>query len=318
VTNEQSPYFRGRGVFVVSGAELRIRGLRIAINADGSVELPPPTLELRAEMWPHWLASAESSSEAARIAMEDTRGTDDPAFARAVEREFRASLLALTAAAFSLDAFYASVVARAPPARVVAKGRAASVCATFARAFVMTNAQQQTARKALGQIFGFRNLAVHPPADFSEIVTHPVYGLGMERRFVIFRLENAVTSRGVAHRLIWLCLHRARRKYPELVAWADKATSMIDAPGTSAALVARPDRLRGAVEEGVELGRRAASPARHGLGVHVERGPHVGVAHRGLSLLGREAGRGEVRRRAVARLVRRQRLQLAAFHALRA
>jgi hypothetical protein len=41
------------------------------------------------------------------------------------------------------------------------------------------------------EIYKFRDQAVHPSAAMEEAILHPEINVGVERRFVVFRYENA-------------------------------------------------------------------------------------------------------------------------------
>jgi hypothetical protein len=154
----------------------------------------------------------------------------DEEFQAAIEAEFRASLIAVSAAAFSLDAFYASVIHKAPGTRVKAKIRAGTLIETFKRAFDLTSAQVGAMQQPMRDVFRFRRQAVHPPEEFAEPIAHPTFGVGMEPRFVIFRAENAAAAASFAHRLTWLCLHRPNATLPELVTWGAARKRLIEPP----------------------------------------------------------------------------------------
>jgi hypothetical protein len=93
---------------------------------------------------------------------------DDEKFGQALEQEFRATLVAVAASAFAVDAFFASVVEHAPEARVKAKGRDAEVFETLKRAFDLSAAQQTALREPLRVLYRLRDQAVHPPASWKE------------------------------------------------------------------------------------------------------------------------------------------------------
>lgn len=59
---------------------------------------------------------------------------------------------------------------------------------------------------------------------------HPVFNLGMEARFVIFRAENAVNAQLFARKLIYVCLRRPKRRYPALVARCDPLKDVVLEP----------------------------------------------------------------------------------------
>jgi len=139
-------------------------------------------------------------------------------------------MVALSSAAFAIDAFYASTVERASAAKVVASSRDASIFETLKRAFDLRTTDPNIIRNALVDIFRYRDQAVHPPARFIEPVPHPVFGLQMEPRFVMFRIENAESTRAFVHQIIWRCLDKPNAAYPELVEWCEAAKTNIQPP----------------------------------------------------------------------------------------
>src|SRR3972149_8917842 len=129
---------RGGGLHVPQGG-LRIRNLRLSFdNATGELIDSSMITELRSDTFHHWLqiaAQASDDAEAARrIALEADRD-DNETFNGALEREFRASMVAVAAAAFAIDAFYGSVLEHAPDAHVVAGSRDATIFETLKRGF---------------------------------------------------------------------------------------------------------------------------------------------------------------------------------------
>jgi hypothetical protein len=105
------------GILVIDGGDLRLSDIRIEFGPDG---LTPssPKVDLRIDMWRHWLAEAVSAAiEAAEIApviSAELLESDTQAACRLMIDELRASMRAITSAAFAIDAFYASVKARSP------------------------------------------------------------------------------------------------------------------------------------------------------------------------------------------------------------
>ena len=215
----------------VSGA-LRIKNIGFSIDRKtGEITAKPVTVEVRTDTWHHWLRACYEACDESAAAREETIGADDAQFQASVEREFRAGMQAIAASAFALDAFYAAVVEHAPAAKVVvARGRAKTIVATLRSAFVLTNAQGQVAARLLRDVFRFRDWAVHPPASFAEPLAHPAYGIGMDRRFSIFRVENARSARDGVHQLLWVLLQRPRERFAELSEWAEAGKSLIDDP----------------------------------------------------------------------------------------
>lgn len=226
------PGWRGEGIAFPTRGALRITNLSLRINADGELVPSPVTAEVRADtMWEHWLAAATDACEQAEGARaEGVAAGPDLGFYRAIEREFRASMQALSSAAFAIDGFYASTVEHAPEARVQSDNRAACILETLKRAYDIRGDQQAAVGKPLSEIFTYRDRAVHPPASFAQPAPHPVYGVSMEPRFVMFRVENAQTSRRFAHQLIWYCLRMPKPRHKALVAWCEAHKDLLPEP----------------------------------------------------------------------------------------
>jgi hypothetical protein len=154
----------------------------------------------------------------------------DEQFRNAVEREFRSSVLGVTCAAFAINAFYASTIEHAPVTKVQSESRKSSILETLKLAYEVRGAQQETARRALYSVFDFRDQAVHPPASSKEPVQHPTYGLGVEPKFVIFRMENARRATDFTHRLLWFCTHKPKQGHKALCEWCRGVMGLIPEP----------------------------------------------------------------------------------------
>lgn len=79
-------------------------------------------------------------------------------------------------------------------------------------------------------LYRLRDQAVHPPASWKEPVAHPIYGLGMEPRFVHFRAENAINAQALAQRLIYVCMRSPKPQYADLVAWCENFKHLLGEP----------------------------------------------------------------------------------------
>jgi hypothetical protein len=115
-----------------------------------------------------------------------------------LEREFKASLQATFAAATFFEALYAVTLERDPqktqPTIIKSKkkpSRYAKVSEQLRRSFGLKNEGTKNLRSALKEIYRFRDQAVHPSAQYSKPVMHPILRLGVERRFVMFSFQNA-------------------------------------------------------------------------------------------------------------------------------
>jgi hypothetical protein len=106
--------------------------------------------EVRTDTFQHWLdiaARAASDAEKARLTAVAAELDDNETFTRGIEDEFRTSMVAIAAAAFALDAFYASVIEHAPAVRVAANSRDASIFETLKRAFSLRPEQHSALRE---------------------------------------------------------------------------------------------------------------------------------------------------------------------------
>jgi hypothetical protein len=160
---------RPAGIHVVRRSDFRISDFQISLDATtGELVDSSMITELRTDIFDHWLRIAEHASDQSEVARRQALGAqsaDAEGFAEALQREFEASLMAITASAFAIDAFFASVVEHAPEARVTAKSRDGTIFETFKRAFSLSHAQLTALRQPLRMLFRLRRDAVHPAAD---------------------------------------------------------------------------------------------------------------------------------------------------------
>lgn len=108
---------RGGGIFVQGGFGFRLRDIHLSFDATtGELVESSMIPEVRADTFQHWLAIAELSSDQAELARTEALEADlkdDDGFGLPVSKEYRSSMIAIAAAAFAMDAFYASVVLHA-------------------------------------------------------------------------------------------------------------------------------------------------------------------------------------------------------------
>lgn len=218
------------GVFIIEGAGLRLSGLKIIANDDGSIEMPPVTTHLRTDMWPTWLmdmidAAAEAQAFRdllpAAIAAEDEEEKS-----RLLHRELRASMRAITGAAFAMDAFYAALKARAgshPDERIWRQKRTPRHAQIHATIEYHLGARTNTASKELmsflKQVFRARGAAVHPGSQFREPVLRPELDAGVDWHFALFRAENAVTVAQSTVAITDALIVRAATRKAEIAHW---------------------------------------------------------------------------------------------------
>lgn len=160
--------------------------------------------EVLLDMAPYWYEIALSHLLRAKSARSDllraVESKDHKAKGSALEQEFSAGMQVVIASATALDALYASVRDRAGFPNSLAQkqkwrenrtARHAQVAEVFRRSFAVKGAGFKNLKRIVREVYGFRNLAVHPPAEFSEPVLHSVLDAGTEWRFVSFGFDSA-------------------------------------------------------------------------------------------------------------------------------
>jgi hypothetical protein len=190
------------GIVVTDGATFRISEISITINeVTGEVTCEGGQPSIHYDVCPVWLAIATKHLEEAKQAHTEmlhakNESADELKFI-ALEREFRASMQAMTSCAIEIDALYAAVKQKMPK---TAKpfdsekrrgARHAQVSEAIKQAFQLKQAGFEKISEAIEQIFAFRDQAVHPTGNFNAPVLHPELNVGVEKRQVIFRYDNA-------------------------------------------------------------------------------------------------------------------------------
>lgn len=208
---ERPPTRQSRGVGFI-GCDVRISGISFSLGLNGEPDRNAghATVELRTDMWPFWLEEAiDAAMAAATFAdqipplyerFEADKATNEDLDQLAI-RELTASMRAITASAFAIDAFYAGVKARSPrhPQQDAwnRKGTARhkQVADTF-RVMLRINkpATVKEIKHRVSQIFRFRDWAVHPGSKFREPIYRPDLNVALDWHFTIFRRENAVNA----------------------------------------------------------------------------------------------------------------------------
>jgi len=209
MADEQTP--KWRGVKVVGG-DLRISDLKITFDDDGKITTGPVRTQVRTDMWPFWLEDAvEAADTACRLADQipaldaqlDTELPKEPINAeidRLLFRELRASMRAITACAFAIDAFYAMVKERCGPHphhnawRKNRTARERQITETLRHHLRIRAEGANQLKSAVSQLFRFRDWAVHLAADFRDPVYREDVHSTVDWRFAAFRRDNAVTS----------------------------------------------------------------------------------------------------------------------------
>jgi hypothetical protein len=236
---------QSRGIRAI-GCDFRISNISIPIALDGTPTVGTATAEMRTDMWRFWLEEAiDAAVEAAHFAdqipplyekYESGEATDEELDRLAV-RELIASMRAITASAFAIDAFYASVKARSPkhPHQDMwhEKGTARhkQVADTLRVQLRITNRQAvKEVKRRISQVFRFRDWAVHPGSKFREPVYRQDLNAALDWHFTVFRRENAVSATGMTVQLLdslVAVLHRGSKELAEQKQGARQAMDVI-------------------------------------------------------------------------------------------
>jgi hypothetical protein len=213
------PKRESRGVRAI-GCDLRVSGLSFSIGLNGLPDRNAghATVEFRTDMWRFWLEDAIDAALAAAVfadqiptlyeRFEAGNATDEDLDQLAI-RELIASMRAISACAFAIDAFYASVKARSPkhPHQDMwhEKGTARhkQVADTFRVQLHVTDRQAVKEMKSrVSQVFRFRDWAVHPGSKFRPPLYRADLNVALDWHFTVFRRENAVNATAMTVQLI--------------------------------------------------------------------------------------------------------------------
>jgi hypothetical protein len=242
------------------GAQLRLPpgSLQIRVTDDGRVEMDPVSPELRVEMWPQWLREAVDAALAALDAHDalaaevkalagPTPPVDEQALQDLLDHELRASMRAVSAAAFAVDAFYAGVQARSPdhPHRERwrtprTNGRRTSrhtiVFETLRYHLKIKPLAATEYRRRIADLFRFRGWAVHADAKFKPAIEREDVDRGVDWHYVAFRAHNAAAAVGGTLQMLSALVDVFDRGSAEMQDWQPHAREALDA------VIARYDR----------------------------------------------------------------------------
>jgi hypothetical protein len=216
------------GVFISRGMTVAIPagGLTIGVGEDGALRTNL-TLHVRFDVCPSWVDLAMKHLANAKAAREERdrvwNGVDENAKSAALEREFEASMQAITAAAIAIDAFYAIVKEHVDlPKSVIERwrigrtSRYSQICEVLRRGFALKPKGVAGLRANLKEMFRVRDLAVHPSGRVSAPIYHPELDVGVEWRFANFRASNAELIVNAATQILWELSNRGRPRATSL------------------------------------------------------------------------------------------------------
>lgn len=197
-------------------------GLEVSIGEDGKPSAHLRKIEVSLDVWPYWLDIAIDNAIVAREARAElqtaaTEGRDADKGPHLVD-ECKASMIACSAGAFALDAFYESVREQLPELEALVRQwndartpRHRRILETIRRIAPFSNEETKQLRRSIGELFRFRAWAVHPPAW----------------RFVAFRSENARVAVSIATDIITRCVRSPRQVNEALLSWCTGAATRV-------------------------------------------------------------------------------------------
>lgn len=227
------------GPYIVKGHDVRVSGMQFSVGEDGSLK-GNIELQVRLDMTVYWFLIALAHLVACEKNMRALETAwpigDQKRIQRLLEAEFTSGMQAAAAAAFAIDAFYASVkdYITVPPATQTAweKGGTARhriITQTLCRGFKMDNTSARSLAAALKERFWFRDLTVHPSGKWQNSIPHPRFNVSMEWRFVTFRFEQVKPLVGVALSIVGQLIRHPKRKNQALGEYCDLSRKRIDA-----------------------------------------------------------------------------------------
>jgi len=226
------------GIFIPKWSNLTIPAgaLRIRLGPNGP-EMDPVIAHVALEQWPHWADIAlrqwrQAELEQRRLLSardeEDGRGVHE-----ALHGQYQHAMLAVSAAAFALDALYDSLRPRVgiPQATLDAwtkrrTARAKRVAEVHRRATQMAAPDARSLRDRMVQVFKLRDQAVHPSHAPTPAVLHPDLGVGVAEVFLRYDAANALAACNVALEAV----HRLRQSTlkGDDQRWASSQVTILD------------------------------------------------------------------------------------------
>jgi hypothetical protein len=173
-----------KGVFITKGMTVGVPagGLKIEFDQKGELNASL-TVHVRFDVCPSWIRIALQDLESAKESCAKRKlawaGADNDEKAATLEQEFETSMQAITAAAISIDAFYAAIQPHVdiPPHlfqqwRTKWTSRYAQIAEVVRRAYSLKEKEVTILRQNLKEIFRLRDLAVHPSGKIQTPILH--------------------------------------------------------------------------------------------------------------------------------------------------
>ncbi|WP_329405363.1 hypothetical protein OG563_26295 [Nocardia vinacea] len=174
---------------------------------------------IKQEMWLTWIGVAVRHAVEAQTAKEL-----GPA---ALSQEFPASLIAVTASAYTVEAVYRELQFLLDPAQLAKdrdKHQYQTVRNAIAAAFVLTSAERQRLGDSLRRLFGWRNMAVHPYATLEPVVEYTP-GLMSSVEVAAFNAHTSRTAVDCALEVLAITAAPQQTANPWVARWVATYTS---------------------------------------------------------------------------------------------
>jgi hypothetical protein len=186
------------------------------------------TVRVASNFWIKWAEIALEHAGAAK----DARRRADEASAGSRERseafgdELGAGLVAVTSAAFAIDAWYKAIerMVALPPHLIAAwskcgaPSRSAKVMETLRAGFNLGSAGSRWGR-AIKDLYRLRDHAVHFESVFHEAQPHPTGKSNVSRENVIYSADAAANAADLAVDVVTVCMASPRPMNPDLRKW---------------------------------------------------------------------------------------------------
>lgn len=211
MADEDAPKWRGLRTI---GADLQVSNISFRFGDDGKFDADPVKFKIRTDMWPFWVEDAiEAADTAWQMAQrippvfaqldfaEERKKQLEAEIDRLMILELRATMRAITASAFAIDAFYAMVKARCGPHpheaiwRANGTSRKKRITETLRYHLRIKSASGTKALKSgVAQVFKFRDWAVHMASQFRDPAPREDILASVDWHFYVFRHQNAVNA----------------------------------------------------------------------------------------------------------------------------
>ena len=241
MTETEQP--NGGGLFLTKNQQLVISELKIMMSADGQIT---GSLQMRLayNMVPPWFRSALAHLRTCRDAngrlLAAHAARDEDGKGEAYGAQCIAGMEAAAAAWTAIDALYGAlkVVANLPPPSSPPSAgkpkrktaRYKEIAELFKKVFKLPDQEFKTLREALEKLSDYRDPVAHPTGDFQDPLMYPGLGVAMERRFVLYRFENARAAANACLSIVWQLLHIPLRPGREGAADLVRATKELLQP----------------------------------------------------------------------------------------